>query len=262
MAKRKTMLSSEERFDVYYKKDYGERWEELKKSLLGDSNPIAFEEGLLTPYYMDEASIVCSKLLEVEKGDTVLDMCAAPGGKTLVLASALQGTGSLVSNDRSSGRRARLHRVIETHLKESWRNNIRISAHDASKWGLYEQNIYDKVLLDAPCSSERHVIKDQQYLDQWTPNRPKRLSTQQFAMLAAALEAVKVGGTIVYSTCAIAKAEDELVIEKLWKKREGRFKLVPFTAEGSEACKYGRIILPDASKGRGPMYFCKLQKIQ
>lgn len=258
--KKKNNILPIERFDKYYKNYYKERWFSLKEALLKDSSPIELKANLEKPYYMDEASIICAKLLDVQKGDSVLDMCAAPGGKTLVLASTLEGTGSLVSNDRSSKRRARLHHVIKDHLKQEWRENITITAHDSSKWGLFEQNIYDKILLDAPCSSERHVLATPSALEIWTPNRPKRLAIQQYAMLVAALDAVKIGGTILYSTCAITPAEDEEIIEKLFKKRKGRFSLIDFDCKIAEKKKYGQIILPDSSNGKGPLYFCLIRR--
>lgn len=261
MAKtKKIKLPPMERFDNYYKSYYNERWPKLKEALLIKSSPIELEEELIQPYYMDKASIICAKLLNVEKGDSVLDMCAAPGGKTLVLASALKGSGILISNDRSSKRRSRLHNVIKDHLKEEYQKNIKVCAHDASKWGIFEKNVYDKILLDAPCSSERHVLATPSALELWTPNRPKHLAIQQFAMLVSALDAVKPGGLILYSTCAITPQEDEDVIEKLLKRRKGQFSLVEFDAQFTEKRKYGQIILPDTSNGLGPLYFCLIKK--
>lgn len=260
MAKKKKKISSIEQFDNYYREYYNDRWEILKEALLKETNPIELNDNFKKPYYMDEASILCANLLNVQENDTVLDMCAAPGGKSLILASALKGTGLLISNDRSSKRRARLHNVIKEHLQDNYQENIKITAHDSSKWGLFEQNIYDKILLDAPCSSERHVLTTPSALEIWTPNRPKRLAIQQFAMLVAALDAVKIGGTILYSTCAITPAEDEEVIEKLVKKREGRFSLIDFDCKYAEKRKYGQIILPDTSEGKGPLYFCLIRR--
>lgn len=261
MAKtKKIKLPPMERFDNYYKSYYKERWPSLKESLLEKSSPIELKEELQQPYYMDEASIICAKLLDIQKDDLVLDMCAAPGGKTLILASALKGSGLLISNDRSSKRRSRLHSVIKDHLKPEYQTNIKVSAHDASKWGIFEKNVYDKILLDAPCSSERHVLATPSALEIWSPNRPKHLAIQQFAMLASALEAVKPGGLVLYSTCAITPQEDEEVIEKLIKRRKGKFTLIDFDAQFTEKRKYGQIILPDTSKGKGPLYFCLIRK--
>jgi 16S rRNA C967 or C1407 C5-methylase (RsmB/RsmF family) len=248
-------------FESTYQEIFQERWPALKEALLKERKPIAFEDGLTAPYYLDEASIITAKLLDVQKNDLVLDMCAAPGGKTLVLSSQLEGTGSLTANDRSATRRSRLKNVIDSHIPQEWKPTIAVTGHDASKWGLYEQNRYDRILLDAPCSSERHVLCDPTALQQWTPSRPKHLAIQQFAMLAAALEAVKVGGYILYSTCALIPQEDELVIEKLFSKREGRFEIVPIEAPYSEKRTYGSCILPDSSEGKGPLYFCLIRRI-
>jgi 16S rRNA C967 or C1407 C5-methylase (RsmB/RsmF family) len=261
MAKtKKKLLPPMQRFDEYYSNYYKDRWPTLKEALLLKANPIELKEELEKPYYMDEASIICAKLLPINEGDLVLDMCAAPGGKTLILASQLKGSGYLVSNDRSSKRRARLHNVIKEHLKDSYQSNIKVTAHDSSKWGIFEKNVYDKVLLDAPCSSERHVLSTPSALELWTKNRPKHLAIQQFAMLASALDAAKPGGYVLYSTCAITPQEDEDVIEKLFKKRKGKFSLIDFDAEFAEKRKYGSIILPDNAEGRGPLYFCLIKK--
>jgi len=247
-------------FNAYYQEAYPQRWENLKQALLKERSPIAFSDGLSQPYFLDEASIIAASQLPLHEGDSVLDMCAAPGGKTLVLASRLKGTGHLTSNDRSSERRNRLIKVVKDHVPASWQASITVTGYDASTWGLHEQNAYDAVLLDAPCSSERHVIADAKALAEWTPARPKHLAIQQFALLCAALEAVKIGGIIVYCTCAITKEEDEDVIAKLFVKRQGRFSLPSFTAPFAEPRRFGNIILPDSADGRGPLYFCLIRR--
>lgn len=261
MAKRKDKVEGAVLFDTYYQSIYQDRWPTLRQALEQNRESIAFSEGLLKNYFMDEASIMAAKALAVQSGDAVLDMCAAPGGKTLVLAGALQGTGKLVCNDRSSARRARLHQVISDHLDESWRKNIFVTGHDASRWSLYEQQAYDKVLLDAPCSSERHVLADSKALSLWSASRPKHLAIMQFAMLASALEAVKIGGQIVYSTCSINPMENQMVLEKLEKKRAGRFIVLPVVLPGAEALEYGYITLPDRAGGTGPLYVCLIRRI-
>ena len=248
-------------FDSYYQNIFQGRWPILREALLAQRQSIAFQEKLTQAYFLDEASIIAAKLLNVQKGDSVLDMCAAPGGKTLVLASFLEGTGHLTSNDRSATRRGRLKTVIETHIPDVWKKSISVTGHDATKWGLYEQQTYDRILLDAPCSSERHVLVDPFALKEWTPARPKHLAIQQFAMLAAALEAVKIGGYILYSTCAINPMEDEQVIEKLFIKRKERFAIEEIHALESENRGYGSIILPDTANGRGPLYFCLIRRV-
>ncbi|MFA7118678.1 MAG: RsmB/NOP family class I SAM-dependent RNA methyltransferase [Sphaerochaetaceae bacterium] len=254
-------MSGHEAFEQYYQQLFPLRWEALKRAFSLERTPVEYKGNLTSPYYMDEASIIAAQMLDVQKDDEVLDMCAAPGGKTMVLASILQGTGSLVSNDRSSQRRSRLIATIREHIPQQWQNTIKVTSFDSTKWGLYQQQAYDRILLDAPCSSERHVFVDDTALEQWSPARPKHLAIQQFAMLAAALEAVRIGGHILYSTCAITPVEDEQVIAKLYEKREGRFELIALSPPFAEQREYGSIILPDTAQGRGPLYFCLIRRI-
>lgn len=257
----KQKLPGAEKFELYYSDIYKDRWESLKTALLQESSPVLLSEKLDSPYFMDKASIEAASFLPVKHGDSVLDMCAAPGGKTLVLALKLEGTGSLVANDRSSARRNRLHNVISSCLSPDFSKNISITGHDSTKWGLYQKDTYDCILLDAPCSSERHVLQDQSALEQWGPNRPKTLAIQQYAMLTAALDASKIGGYILYSTCSVNPLEDELVVEKLCAKRSGRFEEIPLDTD-AERLSHGYIYLPDKSNGIGPLYFCLLRRLQ
>ena len=260
MAK-KTKIDSKELFDSYYREIYGERWECLKEAMLKPSNPISLSDKLLTPYYLDQASITAAESLPIEKGDNVLDMCAAPGGKTLSIALRLDGEGHLVSNDRSPARRQRLKNVIDSCLDERQKSIITVTGHDSTKWGLYEKDMYDKILLDAPCSSERHVLKDEAELSKWSANRPKVIALNQFAMLAAALDAVKVGGLILYSTCSINPEEDDKVIEKLFRKRSDKFELIQINSNNNaEKTQYGNIILPDRANGEGPLFFTLIRR--
>ncbi len=264
---RKDKLSGEQRFEQYYGELYGQRWQVLKEALLKETNPVSLSDELKTPYYMDKASILAASILPISENNSVLDMCAAPGGKTLTIALRLKGKGSLVSNDRSAARRNRLLKVLEDCLPSDYRSIIKVTGHDSTTWSLHEKDAYDRILLDAPCSSERHVLTDPSALSIWSPNRPKQLAIQQFAMLAAALDAAKAGGFVLYSTCSICNLENELVIEKLFKKRTGLFEEVDMLVDHpelsglSEPLSHGRIVLPDAQEGAGPLYFCLLRKV-
>ncbi len=248
-------------FESYYTEMYEDRWNDLKASLLQDPVTVALD-GREHPYFLDQASIFAAKSLPVSPDDTVLDMCAAPGGKSLILAGQLTGEGSLTCNDRSSQRRSRLHRVLDEFTDPSIREKIRITSHDASKWGLYEQDVYDAILLDAPCSSERHVLRDPSALAQWSVNRTRHLQILQFAMLASALMAVKVGGFILYSTCSINVHENQDVIHRLEKKRKGQYRLIESRSDVGEPCFPGTIILPDRSDNLGPLYFSLIQRME
>jgi 5-methylcytosine rRNA methyltransferase NSUN4 len=238
-----------EAFDRFYLEMYGTRWAALKDAMLRESTSEPYTRGLQLPYYMDRASIIVAMTVDVMPGNRVLDMCAAPGGKTVVLASLLGGSGSLVANDRSASRRGRLRNTIETHLPPELRSMLTVTSHDATKWGLYEQNEYDRILLDAPCSSERHLLHSPKDLEGWSRNRTKRLQIQSAAMVLAALEALKSDGILVYSTCTVSCSENEAVIERCRRKRPGVFDVMET-----------KNLFPDEYDGMGPMFYCKIRK--
>jgi 16S rRNA C967 or C1407 C5-methylase (RsmB/RsmF family) len=250
-------------FRAHYSAIWGERWAELERALVAEDFKTAWRNpfpGLKPEYFLDPASILVAHALGVKPGDSVLDLCAAPGGKTLVLSESLAEAGELTANERSADRRARLKRVLEEYLPESLRARVRVTGHDATRWGLHERDRYDRVLLDAPCSSEAHVLRDPKALAQWSPKRSERLAIQAYAMLASALTALKPGGTLVYSTCSVARAENDSVIEKLLHRRGEEFKidsLISITQ--GEPTVHGWEILPDRD-GAGPMYLTRIVK--
>jgi 16S rRNA C967 or C1407 C5-methylase (RsmB/RsmF family) len=234
--------------------------------------------GLFDFYVMDPASIFAASALEVRPGDEVLDLCAAPGGKSLVLAEALgaphiksqsdlQSTspepfnqrGRLVANEMSDKRRARLRAVLEDYLPSSLRERVSVTGHDGARWCLHETEAFDRILVDAPCSGERHLLEDPAELKLWSPARSKNLAVRQYALLVSALQVVRPGGRLVYSTCSISPLENDAVIARLLKKREGEAKVIAPHFEIGEATEHGWMILPDRT-GYGPIYFAVLER--
>jgi 16S rRNA C967 or C1407 C5-methylase (RsmB/RsmF family) len=283
-------------FDEFYGAMYGERWPRLKEALLLPKKHVAVlnpfskfkfpeppikisglsfehtvgenfpqpektEEGYFNYYLMDAASILPVETLDPGPGEKVVDLCAAPGGKSLLCALKLQNKGLLVSNDRSAARRARIHRIFDDYLPKTEQKNHKVTGHDSTKWSLYEKSVYDKVLLDAPCSSERHVLEDSKELSVWAPGRTKAIAISQFAMLASALDIVKVGGTIVYSTCALSQLENDDIIRKLAQKRAGRYELLRPEFSFGEPTEFGWQVLPD-NTGWGPFYLAVVKRIR
>lgn len=249
-------------FFDYYENIYGERWPSLLEALKGEgcATELRFGEGL-EPYYLDEASVFAARALDVCPGMDVLDMCAAPGGKTLVIASILKGEGSLQSNDRSPDRRLRLQRVIEQSLPAAWSSIIKVSGYDGMKFGLHRKESFDRILLDAPCSSDRHVLMSPTHLSEWSSKRVKRLSVEQGALLASAVDALRPGGVIVYGTCALSPLENDKVVEKILKKRPAtQVEIIEDLLPGADRTEFGVHILPDRSNGRGPIYCAKIVK--
>ena len=241
---------------------FGERWPALLEALKGEgcATELRFGDGL-EPYYLDEASVFAAKSLGVEPGDRVLDMCAAPGGKSLVLASGLKGEGSLQSNDRSPDRRLRLSHVLENSLPEQWRSVVSVTGYDGVKFGMHKKESYDRILLDAPCSSDRHVLNAPEHLKVWSVKRVKRLAVEQGSLLASAVDALAPGGTLVYSTCALSPMENDDVVKKILKKRPAmRLDEIAQIPAGADRTECGVHILPDRAAGRGPIYCARLVK--
>jgi 5-methylcytosine rRNA methyltransferase NSUN4 len=255
-----------EEFDKYYRSLYGERWSTLKEALLKSPEQIArpnlwAAQTGAESYQMDKASLFPALALAAHPGEAVLDMCAAPGGKSLIIAENMKGEGRLVVNELSENRRSRLFRVIREYIPEDIRKNlVEVTGRDAARWCLYEQDVFDRVLLDAPCSGERHLLKTPSEIAEWSPSRTKNLAKRQYALLASAHQVVKPGGTIVYSTCSISNLENDGVIERLVKKRAGEVEVVRREWEIGEPTEFGWIILPDQT-GYGPIYFSELRRV-
>ncbi len=249
-------------FFDYFEQVYGERWPILLESLKGEGHAVELRFGeSLEPYYLDEASVFAARALDVEPGMDVLDMCAAPGGKTLVIASMLKGEGSLQSNDRSPDRRGRLQHVIENSLPAEWRSIIAVTGYDGVKFGIHKKECYDRILLDAPCSSDRHVLASPTHLAEWSSKRVKRLSVEQGALLASAVDALRPGGELVYGTCALAPLENDAVVAKILKKRPSMEVVdIQEVMNGADRTELGVHILPDKANGCGPIYCAKLRK--
>lgn len=275
MAKKKDDLThGAPGFDLYYSKEYGERWTALKESLAQESSPVSYcVDKECRTYFLDSASILAAGCLPLSGAKNILDMCAAPGGKTLVLASLMDQDAELLSNERSFDRKQRLVKVCDEHLPQSIRERIKISCQDAAVMCTKNGEIFDAILLDAPCSSERHVLADPKYLDQWTPARIKTLAMTQWSILSSGWRMLKPGGYMVYSTCALANAENDGVIERLLKKFDNASVIQDFTFNENirkftdsklpvpVKTKYGNVVLPDVNDNCGPIYFCVIHKV-
>lgn len=278
MAKNK--LSGKESFEQYYSSLYGERWNDLKESFSLEPLYATFKFENCEPYYLDAASVFASSCLPLENSINILDMCAAPGGKSLILASRMSENSSLVCNERSAERRNRLCTVVKESLPPEIYEKIQITGNDGALICKKTDKKFDSILLDAPCSSERHVYNSPKHLEQWTASRVKNLSFTQWSLLSSAFLTLNDTGYILYSTCALAKDENDSVIQKLIKKYSKSqedikievykinfsdiYKNLPSQVEIPELIieetEFGYQILPDKNRGAGPIYFSLIHK--
>lgn len=263
-------LDGAKSMDAYFGGVFGSRWsEQLKPALLQPSAKVfvTSSEGRLEisdmpvagAYALDRASIEPVYALDLGPELDFLDLCAAPGGKSL-MALYLSNTRIRARlNDSSKDRVARLKAVLFDHLPEEAVTRIRITCGDGARIGQREAESYDRVLADVPCSAERHHLQDGDEKN-WTLKSSKRLSVRQHALLCSAFDATRVGGRIVYSTCSLSPLENDDVINKLLKSRKGGFRVVPSAREWGESTEHGKIILPDVCEGYGPIYYAILEK--
>lgn len=277
MKQKKDVLRGAEGFDEYYSALYGKRWQNIKKAFSEPNTSVEYKmPGAEKSYFLDSASILAALALPLENAEKILDLCAAPGGKTLILASRMNKDAVLFSNERSPERKKRLSLVVKTCLTEEFQERIKISCSDGAVWCTKQSECYDSILLDAPCSSERHVYLDPKYLNDWSPSRIKTVTMEQWALFSSAYRLLVPGGYLVYSTCALADLENDLMIEKLIKKfnKDGESfeikdleydekqiqSVVNVKLPEVEKTKYGYQILPDVQNGAGPIYFSIIYK--
>ncbi|WP_407429151.1 RsmB/NOP family class I SAM-dependent RNA methyltransferase [Treponema sp.] len=269
---REKKLTGAQGFDSYYSALFGERWQSIKEAFLLESDYAEWNAGGEKTYFLDSASVRAAVSLPLKNAVDILDLCAAPGGKTLVLAGNMSENAHLLSNERSSDRKNRLLNTVRDCLPQNIQERVQVICKDGAVMCRTNEESFDAILLDAPCSSERHVFNDNKYLSDWSPSRIKTLSMAQWALLSSAWRMLRSGGFLLYSTCALSPEENDKIIEKLLKKFDNAKILEPeislnysdFTKAKLpeyEKTQFGSQILPDKAKGAGPLYFCLIQKI-
>ena len=165
-------------------------------------------------YYIQEPSAMLpAQVLPIEENDVVLDACAAPGGKSLKLADKLNDKGILLSNDISVSRAQILLSNLERHgVKNSF-----VLAEDLLKLDRFD-NCFDKILLDAPCSGQGMFRKQPELIKSYIEKDSDCYAPLQKQLICKAIEMLKDGGMMVYSTCTFSKKENEDVIEYALEK--------------------------------------------
>jgi 16S rRNA (cytosine967-C5)-methyltransferase len=169
-----------------------------------------WERGNFMP--QSRAAMTVARVLAPEPGERVLDLCAAPGGKTTHLAALMRNEGELVAVERHSGRAEALRRTAA-------RMGARVDVRAGDAAAPHEPGRYDRVLVDPPCSDLGTLASRPDARWRKQADLPLRLAREQAAILRAGADALCPGGTLVYSTCTISPAENEAVIHAFLDER-------------------------------------------
>ncbi len=208
-------------------------------------------------FYVQEPSATSAvTVLKPEKGDYILDLCAAPGGKSTQIAAALQNTGLIWSNEIVS---KRAYILLSNFERMGVARGVVSNCHpDTLCEELYE--CFDKVLVDAPCSGEGMLRHDPQIATEWTEENVTACAERQLKILDSAAKALRPGGELVYSTCTYSEEENEKNILKFLQAHP-EFTLensdVSFGREGIGLPEARRILWQDGGEGH---FVAKLKK--
>lgn len=224
----------------------GERtdWEE-NGFYIEEEKAGAFAEHFAGLYYLQEPSAMCvGELTAACPKGRVLDLCAAPGGKTTQVAAQMKGDGILISNEIDAGRA----KILSQNVERMGIRNCAVT--NASPFQLAEKfpAYFDLVLADAPCSGEGMFKKEPEAIPHWSENNVSLCAARQREILDCAAEMVAGGGEIVYSTCTFSEEEDEEQVRAFLRRHpdfvlERERKLYPheFKGEGHYCARLRRV---------------------
>lgn len=160
-------------------------------------------------YYIQEPSaMIAAELLDPQPGETVLDLAAAPGGKTTQLAALMRGQGLLVANEIHPARA----KILSENVERLGITNAVVTQASPQELSARFREAFDRVLLDAPCSGEGMFRKDPDAVREWSPEAVEACAARQRDILPHAASMVKPGGKLLYSTCTFNTLENEETI--------------------------------------------------
>ncbi len=210
-------------------------------------------------YYIQEASAMApAAAAEVEKGDKILDLCAAPGGKSSQLASALMGTGLLVSNEIVPSRA----KILSGNIERMGIKNAIVLNHNPQELEKHFPYFFDKIVVDAPCSGEGMFRKEKAVVDEWSQEQVLICANRQSHILESAAKMLAPNGKIIYSTCTFSPEENEQVVSKFISGHP-EFSVIkpkiykyfspgrPQWADGEESISNTMRLFPHKLKGEG-----------
>ena len=250
-------LSEEKLLEIY---PHLERHPVVKNGFLYDKKEYQLGKSVLHElgaFYLQEPSaMLVSYLLNPEPNSFVLDLCAAPGGKTVQASLIMNNTGLIISNDLSYQRA----KTIKENAERMGLGNLLIVSNDFSKLSYKYQNTFDSVILDAPCSGSGMFRKNDLMKDDWSINKVYKFAEIQKELISYAYSMLKPGGKLIYSTCSFSYEEDEEVIERLLSETDAE--VLPFESNlyfYQSKSKLGIHLFPYLFPGEGH-YICLIHK--
>ncbi len=186
-------------------------WEPLGRYLAADAKPGAGIAHAAGAFYLQDASAMAPvAALDPRPGERVLDLCAAPGGKSGQIAARLNGRGFLLSNEIEFSRA----RILLGNLERLGVTNAFVTSAPAEALARVLPAFFDRVLVDAPCSGEGMFRKEEAAVADWSPETVDMCARRQLEILRSAARMLAPGGRLVYSTCTFAPQENEGVISR------------------------------------------------
>ena len=174
-------------------------------------------------YLQEPSAMLPAYLLNPQPGDLVLDLCAAPGGKSMQASFLMKNEGLIISNDISKQRAF----AISENAERLGRGNLLITNNDFSL--IYDKfiNTFDKIILDVPCSGSGMFRKENKMLEDWSYQKVLKYAEIQKELILMAYQMLKPGGKMVYSTCSFSFEEDEAVIDFLLNNSDAELENMP-----------------------------------
>ncbi|MBK9453766.1 MAG: RNA methyltransferase [Bacteroidetes bacterium] len=196
-----------------------------KDGLYLDERPSFFKDPLIYAgaFYVQEASsMLIGAAADFSKDLRILDLCAAPGGKSTLLAANMSAASTLVSNEIVRNRA----QILEENLSRWGNPNVLVTCnHPRDFAGIH--NAFDLIVIDAPCSGEGMFRKDPKVIGHWSPKMVQECANRQREILEYVMDALAPGGRLIYSTCTYNPTENEAVIQWLLNEVPGMFRIVP-----------------------------------
>ena len=207
-------------------------------------------------YYLQEPSaMTAAAVLQPESGDLVLDLCAAPGGKSTQLAAALKGTGLLICNEPVPGRA----QILSRNIERMGIPNALVTCALPEQLSPRFPGWFDKILVDAPCSGEGMFRKHPETRLEWQLSSPEGCADRQLHILTHAARMLKGGGKLVYSTCTFNDVENEGVVQSFLHTHP-EFSLLPFSLPGLPENNGTLHLYPHEIAGEGHFVACFIKE--